>query len=42
MGELMDVAPRPPVPLLVVEEEEEDCRVAWGEGASSPCMTRRW
>lgn len=42
MGELAEAAPRPPVPLLVVDEEEEDWRVAWGEGASSPRMTRRW
>lgn len=42
MGELAEAAPRPPVPLLVVDEEEEDWRVAWGEGANSPRMTRRW
>lgn len=42
MGELAEAAPKPPRPLLVVDEEEEDWRVAWGEGANSPRMTRRW
>lgn len=42
MGELAEAAPKPPRPLLVVDEEEEDWSVAWGEGANSPRMTRRW
>ena len=42
IGEVTEAPTKPPVPLLVGEDEEEDWRVAWGEGASSPRITRRW